>query len=1227
MAAILPPIDQRDSETIRQQAQGLARFYTPEWDAAAENDAGAALLTVFAQMLEGLAQRLNQVPRNNFIEFLNTLDVKLLPAQPARAPLTFLMSTGAQEGVEIPARTQATAAPADGGEPLVFETEKAIFATPAQLPAVFSIVPAQDQIFDHSKDHKNKAPFELFAVQNGNIQEHSLYLGHGDLFNAKGPVSIELTVDGSPPDRRLFDTGLITWQYVCGEREEKQNGETSKIPEWCDFSIQPAENGTYVLQKEKGDEIIKCKIDGVESRWIRCTVKSITTSFSAAPIKEVADVSVKQMGARVRPLAMSGAKPDMAFYNDTEIDLAKPFYPFGTRPRLFDTFYLASQDAFSKKGAPIKLNFEPCAVMICAPKLRSGHVQGVSVTPASASAPATGVYQLAVKTMNGSTTLPLNDVAGLAAGAILKIDDPNREEFLIIESISTMTVTTTVTTTLPLLYDHDLDTLVYAVTVTEAPSSTQLTQAVKEMDLCLPVAHANVFWDFFESRPPEQIQLAKIGDGKSAEYHIICFSKPSAMLSWEYWDGNGWRVIAGLDDQTAKLMRWGNIAFVCPDDIKTLMVNGQEKYWIRARITSGDYGKEEFEIQPGTNKVISQLNFCPPCVNSLTVNYTPNATFPDVCKTYNNRAYEDRTEQNKSSDKEFSPFVPMDEKQQALFLGFDRQLQKGPISIFFSLEEQQYTEKNLPRIEWYYYRQLAGNLAGEWARLEVPEEETKNLTQGGTLQFMVPADFCQSNRFGQTLFWLTAVDVDSKFKPSVQPPLRSASSGKFGGPPTLSQTANSIPRAPRVRGIYPNTAWAIQAETIRDEILSLGARRADTATAAQASETIRDGNLSSRTGALDRTVTLAKFPVREEQIKIWINELGTLSESERSALRQNKAFDVQEEPDEQGKATAFWVCWQAVEDLSEKSPKDRVYAIDSTFGEITFGDGQNGMKVPIGRNNIRATYQAGGGARGNVGVQQITALRTTIPSVEEVSNPEAAGGAADTESVERALERGPQKIKHRGRAVTVEDYAWLAKEASRSIVRVKVLPNMNDQGQTETNWVTIIIVPASPDPRPTPTPQLRQNVERYLRTRAANAVSSADHILVVGPTYVAVDVTAELFAKSIDWAPQIEARAMRCLQDFLHPLTGDFTGRGWEFGRLPYLSDIYKLLEDLEDVDHVGRVEIVLQAFASTGPIGKKATSDITKAKDNGYVPYPSDLSEYSLIFSGTHSITLNVSR
>ncbi|HTG17748.1 MAG TPA: baseplate J/gp47 family protein, partial [Blastocatellia bacterium] len=278
---------------------------------------------------------------------------------------------------------------------------------------------------------------------------------------------------------------------------------------------------------------------------------------------------------------------------------------------------------------------------------------------------------------------------------------------------------------------------------------------------------------------------------------------------------------------------------------------------------------------------------------------------------------------------------------------------------------------------------------------------------------------------------------------------------------------------------------------------------------------------------------------------------------------------------------------------------------------------KHGMVPPIGKDNIKATYSAGGGSRGNVAAALIKSLRSTIPLVESAANPEAAGGGSDTELIEKALERGPQVLKNRGRAITAEDFEWLAKEASQAIARAKCLSDFNDQGKYETGWVTVLIVPLSTDERPLPSPQLRQRVEEYLLNRSANVASFPRHIKVIPPAYVAVKVQADVYPVSLDLAPQVESEAIKTLRRFLHPLSGGYYNNGWDFGRLPCLSDFYALLEAVEGVDHVDNLSLELRATTALGDFtGAPVLVSEDRPLDVGAPPF-------TLVYSGEHKLTI----
>lgn len=126
-----PTIDKRDTEEIAEEIRTLAPYYVPELDLSDDTGAGIALLKIFSRMQKLVIDRLNRVPPKNFVAFLDMIGMGLLPAQPARAPVTFYLAEGTTENVPIPEKTQIAA-----GE-VVFETDANMVATPSKLKKAY----------------------------------------------------------------------------------------------------------------------------------------------------------------------------------------------------------------------------------------------------------------------------------------------------------------------------------------------------------------------------------------------------------------------------------------------------------------------------------------------------------------------------------------------------------------------------------------------------------------------------------------------------------------------------------------------------------------------------------------------------------------------------------------------------------------------------------------------------------------------------------------------------------------------------------------------------------------------------------------------------------------------------------------------------------------------------------------------------------------------------------
>jgi hypothetical protein len=144
--------------------------------------------------------------------------------------------------------------------------------------------------------------------------------------------------------------------------------------------------------------------------------------------------------------------------------------------------------------------------------------------------------------------------------------------------------------------------------------------------------------------------------------------------------------------------------------------------------------------------------------------------------------------------------------------------------------------------------------------------------------------------------------------------------------------------------------------------------------------------------------------------------------------------------------------------------------------------------------------------------------------------------------------------------------------------------------------VSLIVVPNAADPKPRPSVELIGRIESFI---SASCPVTAT-VRVVGPLYLGVNVQAEIGLASLEGAGTVPRKVQDTLAAFLHPLTGGFDGEGWEFGRAPHRSDIYRVIEEIPEVDHVRALTV-------------EDTEDFPGSRESGRF----------LVYSGTHSVKL----
>lgn len=124
------------------------------------------------------------------------------------------------------------------------------------------------------------------------------------------------------------------------------------------------------------------------------------------------------------------------------------------------------------------------------------------------------------------------------------------------------------------------------------------------------------------------------------------------------------------------------------------------------------------------------------------------------------------------------------------------------------------------------------------------------------------------------------------------------------------------------------------------------------------------------------------------------------------------------------------VLWTRVESLYAAGPHDRVYTLahsETSCTEVVFGDGVRGARLPTGNDNVVASYRRGLGLDGEVGAQLLTLLQTRPIGLFAATNPAAASGAADPETLDDARRNAPLRMLTLDRLVSLSDYGDFAR--------------------------------------------------------------------------------------------------------------------------------------------------------------------------------------------------------
>ncbi|MEB3357368.1 MAG: putative baseplate assembly protein, partial [Synechococcales bacterium] len=292
--------------------------YCPEWTNHNPGDPGITLVELFAWLTDQMLLRFNQVPRRNYVLFLEMLGIRLLPPTPARTDITFYLSQAQPGAIAIPGHTEVATVRTETEAAVIFTTDQPLVIGVPQIKHLLhgdscDVQPSfreRDNRFRHSLHERDRQWLEIGRTelfrqsQPGNcfylvLEEPDGHLsGNVIAINVKGEPATGTGIipDHAPIQWEAWD-GQI-WRPILRVREDDQTKGFS-FHELAQAGLDPAKDGADVVL-HLPESLPRASFSDYSGYWIRCVYTDLAASqpgYNFSPA--ITELSIRAIGGTV----------------------------------------------------------------------------------------------------------------------------------------------------------------------------------------------------------------------------------------------------------------------------------------------------------------------------------------------------------------------------------------------------------------------------------------------------------------------------------------------------------------------------------------------------------------------------------------------------------------------------------------------------------------------------------------------------------------------------------------------------------------------------------------------------------------------------------------------------------------------------------------------------------------------------------------------------------------
>ena len=575
----------------------------------------------------------------------------------------------------------------------------------------------------------------------------------------------------------------------------------------------------------------------------------------------------------------------------------------------------------------------------------------------------------------------------------------------------------------------------------------------------------------------------------------------------EYFNGIGWKKLR-CDSEYAGMFAEAEageytISFTCPGDWEQTENGPYSGRALRMRITKSD----NCYLRPGIHVY--------PVIENLKIAYSYEGKYVMPLKTERiaGTKKEDITGALSGEDP-VTLLSGTDYHEDALYIGLDRKLTEGPVSIYFQLADT--ANQNGIRCKLEY------SGANGFTEMKFTDL-TEDFTRSGTFMFLPPSDMSEKTIEGNRLYWLKISraraqksDFNDIFLPNIVKLCLNAVE--------VVNVQTSDEKDYYIEEVMPNTSVVLGSDNILDA-------------------------------------------------RVWVNEKGYTRKEEMERLLAEQPERVRAEYDFLGRVSAFYVLWNETESFEEATDR-RSYRIDRMNGTIIFSDGSK-CDMPRVTDDIafKAVIRSTDGEKGNLSEGEINGFIGNAPYIDSVYNPIRAHGGSNLETIDHALVRCAGIMHSRWKLVSETDYVRFVKEFSDSIDKTKVVVGQMIDSSYNPADISVALLMKDFADGAFSFHRIAAPLKKEILKNCELTVTE-ENLHIVEPIFVDVSVCVWAMVMDMDDSFEVINEVKNIMTEYLNPVSSTAYD-GWDFGVLPKESQILMRLGELRKRAVIQRITML----------------------------------------------------